>query len=230
LRRRAARCAPHAPRRSFVSYRHRAGDDTTPANDEVWAIADDGQGGLWLGTNAGLDHFDPERGVVTAHFDASPDEGPANASLRALLLDRRGELWVGSLGGLHRMARDSPRLLRVQPEDASLTHDGVVALREDHQGRLWLGTYGGGLRRLDSLEAPLTSYKDFPSNVIYGIQEQSDGRLWLSTNHGLSRFDPAKGQTENYDLSNGLQSLQFHLGSSYKTRAGHMLFGRTECF
>jgi len=215
-------------RGTFTAYRHRAGDATTLANDEVWTIAEDEQGALWLGTNAGLDHFDPGRGVVTAHYAPPADEGPGSANVRALLRDRHGELWVGSLGGLHRLARDTPRLLRVQTEDSSLGHDGVVALHEDRQGHLWLGTYGSGLKRLDTLQAPLVSYKDFPSNVIYGIQEQEDGRLWLSTNHGLSRFNPANGSVENYDLSNGLQSLQFHLGSSLKTRSGRIVFGSVE--
>jgi hypothetical protein len=90
---------------------------------------------------------------------------------------------------------------------------------------LWLGTWGGGLNRLDFASGKFSAYTDFPSSVIYGIQEDASGRLWLSTNHGLSRFDPASGRIDNYDYTNGLQSLQFHLGASFKTRAGRMLFG-----
>src|SRR4029450_13771633 len=52
---------------SSTRYVHRPGDPATLANDEVWAIAEDDAGSLWLGTNAGLDRVDPAGGGVCAH-------------------------------------------------------------------------------------------------------------------------------------------------------------------
>jgi PAS domain S-box-containing protein len=216
------------PRRgTFVIYKHRFNDPRSIANDEVWAIAEDQAGALWLGTNVGLDRFDPSLGTVTAHYDLG------EPSVRALLFDRRGNLWIGILGGLDLLRRGSSGLLHYRHNDSdprSLSSNSVVALHEDRDGRLWVGTIGGGLNRLDLETATFTCYREFPSNVIYGIQEGSSGQLWLSTNQGLSRLDPATGKIVNFDLANGLQTLQFQLGASLKTRDGRILFGSLDGF
>ena len=216
--------------RTFTAHRRRPGDPTSLGNDEVWTIAEDEEGTLWLGTNDGLDRFDPESGKVVAHHDTPRLGSPSNAGVRALHLDRWGSLWVGSMGGLHILPRRGQRLVRVRPEDATLAQDGVVSLHEDDEGRLWVGTFGGGLKLLEPTKGDLASYKLFPSNVIYGIEEDSRGRLWLSTNEGLSRFDPVTGNVESFDLTNGLQSLRFSLGASLRTREGRLLFGSVDGF
>src|SRR5439155_23145241 len=86
---------------------------------------------------------------------------------------------------------------------------------------------GGGLDLFDPATGELTAYRDvdgLPSNAVYAMVEDDDGRLWLSTNKGLCRFDPETRTAAIYDLTNGLQSLQFNLGSALRTHTGAMLF------
>jgi PAS domain S-box-containing protein len=218
---------------AFRIFRHRADDPKSLGDDQVWAITEDDEGGLWLGTNAGLDRFDPDKGQVVEHLQISTAGGLSYAGVRSLLLDSRANLWVGGSAGLNLLRRGSNAFVRYKHSDSdpqSLSSDAAMTLYQDRQGRLWIGTWGGGLNLMDVDAGTFTSYRDFPSNVIDGIQEDTSGRLWLSTNHGLSRFDPASASVENFDLTNGLQSLQFHLGANLKLRAGHILFGSTEGF
>jgi signal transduction histidine kinase/ligand-binding sensor domain-containing protein len=218
-------------RKALTVYRHRPGDPTTPAHDEVWALALDEDGALWLGTNKGVDRFDPDRAVVTAHY-ATPGTAPPNAGVRALLFDRQGDLWVASLGGLHLLRRGSGEFVHYLHDErraGSISHDQVVSLHEDTRGRLWVGTFGGGLNRLDAEKGTFVPYVDFPSNVIFGIQEDASGKLWVSTNHGLSRLDPERGTVDNFDLTNGLQSLQFRFGG-LRLRSGRLLFPSVDGF
>ncbi len=208
--------------------RHRPGDATSLGNDEIWALAESPSGALWVGTNDGVDLFDADRRVVTRHFDTPSAEGPGNSGVRALLYDREGTLWIGTFTALYRLRPDAAALERFRPDDAGFAHDGVVALHEDRAGRLWAGTLGGGLKRIDPAGGAPAVYKAFPSNTIYGVEEQADGRLWLSTNHGLVRFAPDSGRFETYDLSNGLESLQFNLAAAYALRDGEILFGSVD--
>ena len=217
------------PARGLVAvYRHRAGDPTSLCNDEIWRIAEADDGALWLGTNDGLDRFDPERGVVTAHFDTPSAEGAGNSGVRALLFDSHHSLWIGTITGLFRLRAGDPHPLRVRPQDRAFSHDGAISLHADRQGRMWVGTLGGGLVRLDPASGAARAFKLFPSNAIFDIEEDSTGRLWLSTNQGLSRFDPATARVDGFGLGNGLQSLQFNVNAGLKLRSGHLLFGSTD--
>ncbi len=220
-------------RETFETYKHKANDPRSLSDDEVWAIAEDKDGMLWLATNAGVDRFDPERRIVTRHFETLTSAGSAVAGARSLLFDRSGNLWAGGLGGLNLLRPKDENFIHYRHDDRdphSLSNDAVMAIHEDRHGRLWMGTLGGGLNRFDPATEAFTSYKDFASNVIYGIQEDSSGRLWLSTNHGLARFDAATGTIDNFDMANGLQSLQFHPGASLRTRGGRILFGSIDGF
>ena len=57
------------------------------------------------------------------------------------------------------------------------------------------------------------------------------GYLWLSTNNGLSRFDPRTGGfRKNYDISHGLQSNEFNFGAHYRSAGGELFFGGVNGF
>jgi signal transduction histidine kinase len=55
--------------------------------------------------------------------------------------------------------------------------------------------------------------------------EDGQGNLWLSTNNGLSKFNPQAGTFVNYDESNGLQSQEFSGWSYHQNSSGLMFFG-----
>jgi ligand-binding sensor domain-containing protein len=113
----------------------------------------------------------------------------------------------------------------------SLPYDHLTSLLPDPKEPehfLWVGTGGGGLVRLDLLNETFTEYTvedGLPNNFIYGVLGDDSGKLWMSTNHGLSCYDPSTHQFKNYDLSHGLQSNEFNTRSYYRNNDGKMLFG-----
>ena len=54
--------------------------------------------------------------------------------------------------------------------------------------------------------------------------------LWISTNKGVSKFDPNTNTFRNYTESDGLQSDQFNRWSNLKLSTGELLFGGTNGF
>ncbi len=218
---------------AFEVHHHVANDPTTISDDEIWAMANDPDGAVWLATNAGVDRLDPDRGIVTEHLKTPTAGGFSFTGARALQFDSAGNLWIGNFGGLTMRPRNGGAPVHYQHADDdahSLANDAVVALHFDRSGRLWVGTLGGGLSVRNPANGQFTTYTGFPSNVVNAIEEDDRGRIWISTNQGLSRFTPATGTIESYDLTNGLQSLQFHLGAGLRTRDGRLLFGSMEGF
>lgn len=63
------------------------------------------------------------------------------------------------------------------------------------------------------------------SDIIYAIKEDSNGKFWLSTNSGLSSYDPVTGSFKNYTTEDGLQGDEFKPHSALVTRGGKLYFG-----
>ncbi|MBK7345129.1 MAG: hypothetical protein IPJ06_19740 [Saprospiraceae bacterium] len=59
-----------------------------------------------------------------------------------------------------------------------------------------------------------------------GILEDDRGYLWLSTNNGLSKFDPETFAISNYNRSDGLQANEFGFGACHHgASTGTFYFG-----
>jgi AraC-like DNA-binding protein len=63
---------------------------------------------------------------------------------------------------------------------------------------------------------------------VKGIVEDKHGKLWLTTDNGLSHFDPETGICYNYYKSDGLITNQFYWNSAVKAPNGRILLGGTE--
>lgn len=179
----------------------RAGDRFLPIPDglahvSVLAIANDGQGGLWVGTDAGLDQLDLDAGsgaVKRIRHDSASRALP-DPHVRAILPGRDGTLWLGTDKGLFRRAAGVPlhRValpLDVQPE--------VGSLLEDSAGRLWIGTRGHGAFVLPAGAAQASAVREptLAAESVYAIAEARPGQLWLGTfGQGIVAVDAASGQ------------------------------------
>jgi ligand-binding sensor domain-containing protein/signal transduction histidine kinase len=203
-------------------------------NNGIRAIFEDDQGILWISTfGGGLDRFDgrTERFV---HY-ATDAENPRSIScnyVRTIVQDQTGTFWIGTEGGgLNEFDRKTGlfKHYRARPENPrGLSNDYIFAMHLDQQDILWIGTWGGGLNRFDIHKGVFQCYtveNGLADNVIYGIVEDAYHDLWLSTNKGISRFNPGTESFINYTIEDGLQSLEFNAGSCHQNRDGEIFFG-----
>jgi ligand-binding sensor domain-containing protein/signal transduction histidine kinase len=206
----------------------------------VDTIYEDTAGALWIGTYQGLSRLDRDtETVIDYRHHADDPDGLISNVVRAVHEDRWGMLWVGTDSGLSRFDPDTERFIHFQrkPDDPnSLSDNLVMSIYQDPLGVLWVATYGGGLNKLvlsdtegsDSGKVTFTHYREkdgLPSDAVYGILEDDQGHLWLSTNKGLSKFDPRTETFKNYDVSDGLQSNEFNWGAYHRSSGGEMFFG-----
>ena len=194
-------------------------------------------GVLWAGSFGGLSRFDTRTGRFTrVPFGAGlPDQ----AIVAALHQDAAGTLWAGTLSqGLLRLGANADTLRVAAAHDpadtTSISSNAVSVIHERaaELGVLWLGTMGGGLSRYDTETGEATTYlkeDGLPNNTIYGILEDEAGTLWMSTNNGISNFDPETETFENYGLEDGLMALEYNgPGAHTKGQGGVLYFGSAE--
>ena len=205
-------------------------DETVFPSDSMYTLTRDPTGDIWLVNTRNLKRFRPGRGF-TAHFTLP--EMPLER-VNACHLDNRGVFWIASLNGLLRFDPSSGagEWYRNDPADpGSLPYDHLTSLQpdpSDPQHTLWMGTGGGGLVRMtipDGIFTNFTTADGLPNNYIYGVLADESGELWMSTNKGLSCFNPGTGVFRNYDRSDGIQSNEFNTRSCYRSPGGKLFFG-----
>ncbi|RKZ18977.1 hypothetical protein DRQ50_03055 [bacterium] len=231
----------------FRNMRHVQGAANTISSNNVRAVYQDDCGDMWFGTwKGGLDNYDPRTGTFI-NFGHHPDDPASlsNNSVVSLLQDSNGTYWVATASGLNRLVFDGdptepvsagdrqPHITRFHhdPDDPrSISNSYVLSIHEARNGDLWFGTMLGlsRLRKSDRDHPVFHRYfmkNGLPSDVVYGILEDDRGRLWLSTNYGLSCFDPDTGIFRNYDTRDGLLGNEYNTGAYARTAAGTFVFG-----
>jgi signal transduction histidine kinase/ligand-binding sensor domain-containing protein len=193
---------------------------------------------LWVGTIGGLDRFDTQTGVFTP-VPLSPDSTAPGPGVLCLWQGTAGSLWIGTGSGLFHLdpAGEVKLASSYDPQDTTSISDNWIQCiieRKEEPGILWLGMgNGGGLNRFDTRTETATHImkKDgLGDNMVYGILEDGEGTLWMSTNGGISNFDPDTRQFRNYGLDDGLMALEYNQNAYAKGPGGVLYFGSGEGF
>lgn len=218
---------------TFTRFRRDPKEPRSLSSNIIYDLFVDSQDRLWVGTSAGLDRFNPATNQFIHYTHRAADEHSlSSGTVSAIAEDRQGQLWVGTFdNGLNRFDPSTGLFTHYQydPQSrTSLTNNAILSIYQDSKGRLWIGTLGGGLNLYDFETDTFSSYieKDGLANgVVYGILEDESGDLWLSTNFGLSRFDPETEVFRNFDVGDGLQSNEFNSNAFASGRFGEFYFG-----
>ncbi|MDJ0916493.1 MAG: sigma 54-interacting transcriptional regulator [Woeseiaceae bacterium] len=174
----------------------------------VYAMAQDRDGFMWLGTQEGLNRFDGHNFRIYAEDPDNP-EALADDGIRTLFLDDTGLLWIGTdAGGLSAFdpVTETFKTYLHDPTDRTSIADNLVrVVMEDSAGNLWVGTDGSGLDRLDRDTGIFEHFPHDPLDPgslagghVWDIAQRNDGTLWVATSEGLSRFNPIEKTFTNF--------------------------------
>jgi len=178
--------------------------------------------------------FNPKNKLMLKRYVHDPNNKSSLSDDRTYTIyeDKSGTLWIGTFGGgLNKFDKRTEKFtnFRNLPDDTySISEDRILNIFEDSEGIIWIGTYGGGLNQFDrelNRFTRITEDEGLTSYVVYGILEDEHKNLWMSTNNGIFKYSRDENIFTQYDLSDGVQSLEFSGGAYYKTRDGEMYFG-----
>ncbi len=103
----------------------------------IWALAQDLDGYLWIGTNGGLIRFDGVQFVTFSSLGGTP---LPKAIVRSLFRARDGSLWIGFTTGEISHFRNGQ--LQTYSEDET-GPSAITAFTEDTSGTMWAGSVTG---------------------------------------------------------------------------------------
>jgi PAS domain S-box-containing protein len=197
----------------------------------VKAIAQDGNGNLWFGTDGGGLCF-----FLAGRFTTytTKDGLPSNVVLW-LTPRRAGGMWIGTTKGLTKFENGVFSTLTTKD---GLSNDNIMSMYEDAEGVLWIGTEGGLSRLKNGKFTTYTTREGLFDDLTFEILEDSKGNLWLSCNKGIYRVskkelnDFAKGlirfvNSVTYGVADGMKSKECDGGvqpAGWKSRDGRLWF------
>jgi serine phosphatase RsbU (regulator of sigma subunit)/ligand-binding sensor domain-containing protein len=163
----------------------------------------------------------------TNYFSDAND--PLN-SISYFIQDRLGIFWICTVdAGVIKFNPETEIFNRYKQKinnPKSLSNNHTISVHEDKKGYIWIGTYGGGLNKFDRETESFTHYTSkngLPSDIIQGILGDDNGNLWISTNSGISKFNPENNKLRNYEMEEN--EIYFH-----DTLTGKMYFGNDRGF
>ena len=217
----------------FIHFKNSPDDETSLAEDRVIALFEDRNGNLWIGLSTqGMDRLNAD-GKTFTHYRQNPSNANSlvDNRVRAIYQDRQGLIWIGTYGGLSiwdPVANQFTNFYSIPNDSKSLSSNLVRSFHEDAFGNMWIATYGGGLNYFsrDTHEfTRFTTKNGLPSNSLSGILADGRSNLWISSNSGLTRFDPQRETFRNYTSKDGLQGDEFNGGAFFVNSRGEMFFG-----
>ncbi len=218
---------------SVVEFHHQPNDTTSLRSDFIRSLFLDKDGALWIGYQLDqLTKYDDRTGRFI-HFHIKEKDNIFG--IWHISGTRNGDLLLGTMygrNGLYRFERSTGRFSPIgkTPDGSSRVQGSVRAVVEDSSGILWIGTWGNGLYQYyppaDSV-TQFTQFEGLANDYVKGILPDARNNLWISTENGLSRFDPNTRKFKSFAATEGLQSNFFWSGSACKGRDGRMYFGGT---
>lgn len=194
--------------------------------------------GMWIGTLDGLYFYN----ICGNELEVIPlvTDKYTNHTMVGMTIDSKNRLWIGTSKGLlivdlcsfqKNHSRFTYDFKEYKLDDPTSAHtEKINCIYEDSSETIWLGSNGYGLYKLVSDENRNYVFKNYSAkdglinNNIYGILEDKNHLLWISTNGGISSFDPLNQNYRNFSQEEGILSNQFYWNSYGKSLNEDILY------
>jgi ligand-binding sensor domain-containing protein/serine phosphatase RsbU (regulator of sigma subunit) len=190
------------------------------AQSSVYAIEQDRDGLVWLGTASGLSKFDGREFI-----NYTTEDGLADGAVRAIHIDSAGTIWIGHVdGGISQYKNGKIDLALSMGAD-------ITSFNEDHEGNLWVSSYKEGAIKITNpytLDKDSLNFKQYKgqeglSDVVFQIYTLQNGNVCFITDVGIKQYNYQKDEYKNYKI-NGIPGY-FQITCMYEDSKKNQWFG-----
>ncbi len=203
------------------------------SHNTVYAILQDKNGLIWLGTRYGLNRYDAYKCDVYL-----PDADDKNAikgyTTLCLAEDRQGKLWIGHRGaGISIYDQNTGIFERFPGYPDTTMNWNTVTIRsifEDSRGWIWVGTAGNGALVFDKERKKIRHFSTslnatLPNDFIFDFVEDQQGDVWIATDgKGINVYHSREDRIEHKDAGDANDMSSFEK-SLCRDAAGNIWIG-----
>lgn len=162
------------------------------------------------------------------------DEKDKIKNATTLYVDNSNRLWVGVRHGisLYNPTTDQFRHFGFEKNVSRPlgSYFMILSMRE-FQGKLWIGSFNDGLWILDlaDLTNPVitnvSKKHDIQNMTVYSTIPDNEGSIWMSTNAGITKYNPKTDQYLDFTVTEGLQQNEFNRLAFTQCANGDIVYG-----
>jgi len=192
-------------------------------------VATDGK--IMIGTfGSGLCIYDEKANSVVQYINsANNDKSLSCDKINSIIEDSKGNFWIATAdGGVNFFDPKSGNFTRFNKENGNLSSNVINHVLETKEGKVYVCTVNNGLNYFDPAGqkfVPIENNNNFSSLYVKSALEDQNGNIWVSSNKGISKYEPSTKTIKNYSVEDGLQGDAFKPHSAFSGKSGKLYFG-----
>lgn len=181
-----------------------------------------------------IGRLDKRTGTILTKYNIPDDIESPEPFVSEFYLDKGETLWITTINGLYSFQENNntwKHWKNIPGNNNSLSANQLLGICPDPsmpEKYIWIGTEGSGFNRFEKSTGNCIRYDEkdgLPNNVAYCILSDSLKNLWISTNKGLSCFDPIQKTFRNFTDDDGLPGNEFNRNDAMRLPNGELMFG-----
>lgn len=217
----------------FTHFKHSEADKSSISSDFVRKAFEDSEHNMWIATDVGgVNLFDRSTRKFTRLVQGAQNKTRLwGNNIIDINEDSHKNVWFLTLDSGVNCYNLASKQFKHYLFSKGETSDDIAFAFTDNKGRFWIGKKG--LYLFDSVQDKFILYTrlaGLADEYVKGIQQDDKGNLWASTSNGIIKFNPDNKVFKRFNVGDGLQGLEFEVGSCMKAKNGELFFGGVNGF
>lgn len=195
---------------------------------------------IWLTSQAGIVVFNPIDDTRTIYpFPLEDWETNFVNVTDIVFTDHHQKCWIGTKSEFliffdteTKQFQKIPAVLNNSENQSLPRSNYVLSMTAQNDDYIWLATFGSGLLQLNTHSLELSD--EYAINTLstntYAVCSDSMNNLWISTDYGITRFNPETKEMNEFGLDEGTFCQEFNERAVHVTREGEILMGGIDGF
>lgn len=217
--------------RTITSFVNVPGNSRSLIFDNIKGIYPDKEY-LWIATHGegiALFNYITKQFLSYKYPDTIAFDLKAPAWANSVYKDSQQRYWFSTYNSLYCYnGKQLKAFVNTQSAPAQISSNQVIMVFEDSRRTIWV-IANNGVDRYRESSGAFEHFSMLPRNPK-AMVEDANHQLWISSDKGLSCFDPQAKQVKHYTQDDGLPNVNFMYKAAYRCKDGSLLFGSTDGF
>ena len=193
------------------TYQHlqeNADDPYSIANNAIYSLWKDSEGGIWVGSYFGGVNYLPNQPVkFEKYYPITNANTISGKRVREIIGNGDGKLWIGTEDAslnLFDPKTGEFEQIPVGNSDRALSYRNIHGLARQGDS-VWVGTFTGGVNIIDTKTGKIKNFNSgtpgagLTSDDVFSILNDSKNRIWLGTPFGMFSYEKEENRFRKYE-------------------------------